>query len=340
MIGDVLLSSILTKRIKSVVPESIIDYVVNENTVAVLENNPFIDNVIIYPHRNLSSLKDRLSLIEKLRKNRYDTVIDAYGTLWSMLTTYTSRAQKKIGYRKKLSSLFYTESVQKHKQQKYRCSLAIENRMKLLEPLDISFKYIQPTIYLTSDERLEASLQLRQASIDRSKCIIMVNVLGSSPQKTYPPTYMASLLDYVSSQIADVVFLFNYIPDQKTEAVSIYKKCAEKTQEKIKIDFYAKSLRSFLAVTSHCDCLIGNEGGAINMAKALGVRTYAIYAPPLKLKNWHDENQPDRYRAIHICQTDAAPDEEISNEELRDYKYYLDFRPELFQNDLVNFISK
>jgi heptosyltransferase-2 len=42
--------------------------------------------------------------------------------------------------------------------------------------------------------------------------------------------------------------------------------------EKAKEDFLpllGKNIREFTAIMNHCDMIIGNDGGAINMAKAL-----------------------------------------------------------------------
>ena len=46
MIGDVLLSSILCNSLRKAYPTAQIDYLVHENTVPVLENNPNIDTII------------------------------------------------------------------------------------------------------------------------------------------------------------------------------------------------------------------------------------------------------------------------------------------------------
>ena len=48
MIGDVLISTILCENIKKKHPNCTIDFIANQNTLAVLENNPFIDNIIIF----------------------------------------------------------------------------------------------------------------------------------------------------------------------------------------------------------------------------------------------------------------------------------------------------
>jgi heptosyltransferase-2 len=58
--------------------------------------------------------------------------------------------------------------------------------------------------------------------------------------------------------------------------------CKPATQKNVFFEVFGKSLREFMAITSHCDALIGNEGGAVNMAKALDIPTFSIFSPQIK----------------------------------------------------------
>jgi hypothetical protein len=51
------------------------------------------------------------------------------------------------------------------------------------------------------------------------------------------------------------------MPFQKELAHSLLKLCNQETQNKIFFNIYESDLREFLALTSHCKALIGNEGG-------------------------------------------------------------------------------
>ena len=88
---------------------------------------------------------------------------------------------------------------------------------------------------------------------------------------------MAEVIDTIVNETKSEI-LFNYIPNQITEAETVFKLCKLETQHHIKFNVFGKSLREFLAITYHCNALIGNEGGAINMAKALNIKTFAIFS--------------------------------------------------------------
>ena len=47
MIGDVLITSVIFEELKQKFPKAELHFIVNKNTTPVLENNPFIDKIII-----------------------------------------------------------------------------------------------------------------------------------------------------------------------------------------------------------------------------------------------------------------------------------------------------
>ena len=56
MIGDVLLTSLLCENIKKAFPNATVDYLINTNTLPVLENNPYIDEKIIFNEKENKGL--------------------------------------------------------------------------------------------------------------------------------------------------------------------------------------------------------------------------------------------------------------------------------------------
>jgi heptosyltransferase-2 len=128
----------------------------------------------------------------------------------------------------------------------------------------------------------------------------MLNVLGSSEDKTYPLHYFAELTDTIVKHTPHAQLLFNYIPSQLESANAIYDKCKPETQQQIFFDLYGNSLREFIILTSFCTALIGNEGGAVNMAKAVNVPTFAIFSPWVRTETWAIEKEHTTNKAIHL----------------------------------------
>ncbi len=337
MIGDVLTSTILFEELKDKHPISELHYLINENTEAVVKNNPFIDKVKIVSKKSLKDSLKFYSLIKNLRSEHYEIIIDAYGKMSSLSICLAINSSKKIGYHKSYTRFFYTHPVKRIKSPENQNSLAIENRLRLLLPLNMEFSQILPKIYLSDIEKDEASNFLKSNGIDLDKPLFMVSVLGSNPKKSYPSHFMAELLDFICHTI-DCQILFNYIPSQTGDVMKIFDQCNEHTKASIKLDVYAKSLRSFMAITTFCDAMIGNEGGAINMAKALDIPTFTIFNPHLNKRNWFGKVEENKHMAIQLRDYVAMTPLEIKKAKKNPKPFYLKLKPELVTPKLEKFL--
>ena len=135
MIGDVLLSSLICKNLKIWNPTIKIDFVANNHTLGVLENNPYIDNIIVFKDTYKNDKLGLIKFIKSFRNKRYDYVIDAYGKLESILLTIFTPAKIKIGYSKFYTDCIYNMPIKRIKSSNQKLQLSILHRLQLLEPI-------------------------------------------------------------------------------------------------------------------------------------------------------------------------------------------------------------
>lgn len=339
MIGDVLASTVICEGLKSVFPSCAVHFVANHNTLLVLAHHPFIDRVIIFKKKYRSSKMEFYRFLRSIQSESYFAVIDAYGKLESNLITLFSRATLKVSHPKWYTKWIYSHTVEENLDPDGKFPSALQNRLRLLKPIIGEQAHLQvyPKIYLTAEETDTAKNTTDTLRETTYQSLIMVGILGSSPIKTYPAQYMADILDFIC-QRTDAKLIFNYIPNQKQEALAIYHQCKKETRARIAIDFYAESLRGFLAILNQCDALIGNEGGAVNMAKALDIPTFCVFSPFIVKGAWHAANSK-KHVGIHL--KDYRP-EVFENRNKKSIKknieaLYTSFEPELFKKDLARF---
>lgn len=337
MIGDVLASSIICNALKEEYPCARIDYLVNSFTTPVVENNPNIDNIIAFEDKYRESKAEFFKFLKKVRKTGYDVVIDAYGKWESGLITSYSGAKTRIGFKKWYTSFFYNKTVEPDKTV---AGSALYHRMQLTEALTgkkhpIAF----PKIYLSQEEKANAAALL-SGKTECGKPVIMISVLGSDDIKSLPSAEMAKVIDDVAAN-TDAVLLFNYLPSQADKAREIYRLCTKTTQGKILFDLYVKDLRGFIAVLSQCSALIGNEGGAVNMAKAVGVPTFTIFSPWINKNSWNMLTESIEHKAVHL--QDYYPeiygDKHPKEFKEKSLELYESLKLELFKDEL-NFFLK
>ncbi len=321
--GDILVSSTILPLLKNKFPDAEISFLLEEKHQQILYGNPYADQLIFWDDKNF------IRMIQNIRQQKFDIVIDLYSKIDTGLLTLFSGAKKRIGFFKNYTQLFYTHPVKRRKTAlSESMTSGIEHRLQLLEPLAIKFHEIFPKTYIMDKELENAKSILARNGLASDDNLIMISTFGSTDEKTYPLEYMAQLLDYIVAYKRDSKILCNYLPSQKDLFLQIINMVSPNTRKAIVKDFDTKNLREFAAVTSFCKCLIGNEGGATNLSKSLSIPTFTIFAPHIELKGWAWTSNPKMDRFLHLH--DFVP--ESTN--------YSDFEPELFENQLKDFLNQ
>lgn len=300
-IGDVLLSSIIANNIKKKFPRSEVTFFTYDYASAVLENNPYIDRIITVKAEELKKISNLLIQVKSIRRYGYDIIFDPYSKFQSRIICLFSNAQYRIGFKRKNKTLklpFYTHPVNFLDNASKKCGKAIEDRVNIVTSIfPLEDPNYTPKVYL-KDEELSYELP---STMERP--VVMVGILGSTPQKSMPHNYMVEIIDFITTNF-DVTVLFNYAPHQENIALEIYEACKDKS--KINMDMYESSVRGFLKLLNKCAVLVANEGGSVHMAKALDIPTFTIYSPYILKEHWASFEDGKKHDSIHLL--DFFPD--------------------------------
>jgi heptosyltransferase-2 len=339
-IGDVLIASVIANNFKRKYPHSEVHFMAYEFATGVLEENPNIDKIIPLNEKKLKKIGNLIALIRQVRKEKYDIIFDPYSKTQSRLICKFGGAKQTIGHksRKKFGNWnFYTHPTEGLKTSTKFCGKAIEDRVHLIEfagdfePIDY-----EPKLFLSKAEKNEDWLKKYS-----DKKVIMLGVLGSTPQKSMPFEYVAKMIDFIA-QNYDVYILFNYSPHQKKDALAIYELCEFK--KNIILDVYAPSIRDFIKLMYQCDVLVANEGGTVHIAKALQKPTFTIFSPYVNKSHWASFEDGIKHHSIHLL--DKKPElfsnfsyEERKQIEQNPKEFYLQLTPEIIIPDLDKFLK-
>lgn len=342
MIGDVLTCSILFEILRKEFPHAQLDYLINTHTYPVVKNNPFVDNFILFEAKQGTSFKTLRAFGKRIEEAKYDVIIDSYSKISSNIFSYYSKAETRITFQKWYSNFLYTNTSARQYKATTIAGLAIENRLSLLEPiLKKPATPLPPKIYLTVEEKEKAKSYLIENGIDLSRPIYMISILGSGPLKTYPKDYMAQLLDWLAQALPNGQILFNYLPKQLAEVQATYSLCQKNTQDKVRLNIYGESLRDFMAITSFCDAVIGNEGGAINIGKALSRKTFSVFSPWIEQENWTVFEDGINTTSVHLKDFHPELYTGILEKKLKkqSLELYKKLKPALFEEKYKNFLE-
>lgn len=339
-IGDVLISSVIANNYKAKYPDSVIHLMAYDFTHGVIQNNPNIDRIISINEKELKKFKNLLRKIREVQKEKYDIIFDPYSKLQSRLICKFGGAKQTVGHksRKKIGNLgYYTHPVDILKVKSQPCGKAIEDRIHLLQQVD-TFEHInyEPKIFLTEQEQA-FTVPLKY----QDKPIIMLGVLGSTPQKSMPYEYVAQVVDYIASNFYCYI-LFNYSPNQKSEADTIYNLCEHKTT--IILDVYAPSIRDFAVLMNQCAVLVSNEGGTVHIAKALNKPTFTIFSPYVNKDDWSSFEDGKFHKSVHLLDFVPNAISELTYEKYKEIEknpreLYLQLTPEMIISELKSFLE-
>jgi heptosyltransferase-2 len=248
-----------------------------------------------------------------------------------------SGAGYRIGFKRKHKTLklpFYTHPINFLDQSSKPCGKALEDRVNIIDTVfPIEKPDYVPKLFLTDVEK-----QYNKPD-HLKRPVIMLGILGSTPQKSMPYDYVADLVNYITKNHKASI-LFNYAPHQKVEALKIYEQCADKNH--IHLDIYEDSVRGFIKLMNKCDLLIANEGGSVHMAKALNKPTFTIYSPYILKDHWASFEDGTMHESIHLLEEKPnlypADREQRKAIEKNPTQLYRELTPEMIINKLDAFL--
>lgn len=110
-IGDVILATALVEELAEIFPESKIDFLLRKGNEKLLDNNPNINEVIIW-HKANGKNKNLFRTLKTIRSNKYDLLINLQRFLSTGILAVFSKAKVKLGFKKNPLSFFYTKSYE------------------------------------------------------------------------------------------------------------------------------------------------------------------------------------------------------------------------------------
>ncbi len=109
-IGDVILATPVISELKRIYPESKIDFLLRKGNESLLDNNPFLNEVLIFDKKN-QKFKKIFDLIRRIRSTNYDAVINLQRFASSGIITAFSGAKIRIGFEKNPFSVLFSKKI-------------------------------------------------------------------------------------------------------------------------------------------------------------------------------------------------------------------------------------
>jgi lipopolysaccharide heptosyltransferase II len=262
-IGDIVLSTIVIDSLLAHFKNVKIDYLVEKFAVDVLLNNPMINNIISFDKSDFI-----LKTILKVRKEKYDLIIDLWSNPKTAQITFFSGAKYRIGYEYRGRKFAYNIFGTKDR----GISHSALHNLELLKVIGI--KIISKRIHYYTDKQDEIFAEnfFNQNNLNK-KIIVGIIPSGGWESKRCPKEKWVEILNKIISQL-DCKILVLWGPGDYLDAAYINNQLKNDTILSPKTN-----LNQIAALIKKCSLIIANDSGPMHIASALNVPTLGLFGP-------------------------------------------------------------
>ena len=263
-VGDVLLSTIVTKNLRLAYPLAQIHYLTERPSLDVLKGNPFVDDVLVYDRETMSGP----ALIRAVRHGRYDVVIDLFGNPRTALLTRLSGARQRVGFRFRGRTYAYNIVVEPRGNMVHNT----EFNLDALGALGVAIQ--DRSIYFSFDDGDARYVEsFLPPGFARGSFVVCINSGGGWYTKRWGLERFAALADTLVEEYGARIVL-PWGPGQLPEAEEIRKAMTR--------DAFippATTLCQLGALLKRCSIVVSNDSGPMHIAAAVGTPVLGIYGP-------------------------------------------------------------
>lgn len=265
-IGDVMLCEPVLQILKYNFPDAKIDVLAQARCAPVLENNPYVNEVVIYDN------KHPVKSIFEVRKRKYHWVIDYLSNPRSAMICALSGARMRIGNEKNFHKFYAYNFCFRYPQEViYNPDL----KLNVLRQLGLKWPDEHAPLakyYLNDEQRAWAKKFSGNLRTRENQKLFAFYVTPKAITKKWPDQHFQELARLLHSQY-DARIIVLYGPGEFEAA----QKVTQNMPPYITLAPKTNNLYQFFALLSALDLLVGCCGGTKHMALAVGVPTVTIH---------------------------------------------------------------
>jgi heptosyltransferase-1 len=286
-VGDVIRTLPAVKALKDYYPSSHIAWVVEEPSKALIESQPEIDEVILFPRKRWTdgirstrkiwtTLGEVLGFVRDLRRREFDTVLDFHGILKSGLLSFFSGASMRIGFDQRSSKEgnFFFSNI-RVKLQKERVS-RYQRNFSLLKGIGLEVNGFKQGLHIPKKDQEYVESFFNRLLIPAKSLLIAIHP-GTSSKTSYKrwmPNQYSQLADRLVHELGASV-IFTWGPKELKWVEDIQKKMEEASI----LAPETESLTRLGEVYRRCRLYVGGDTGPTHIASFMRIPAVVIYGP-------------------------------------------------------------
>lgn len=269
-IGDVLLSTPVIYALRQKFPHAFISIMVAPYALDIVEDNLYLDEVIIYDKDGKhKSWWRSFKFSRRLKKKKFDLAIILHPTNRMHLVTFLAGIPQRLGYNRKLG--FLLNLRKKHTKQEGSRHEA-EYNLDLLSDLGIIGNPQDLFMPIRRESEQYVEELFRKEGIRKIDKILAINPGSSCPSKIWPQENFVQVAEKLSG-----LYNFKILILAGPKEMYLADKLAREIKAKV-INLAGKTSISQLAsILKRCTLFISNDSGPVHVASALGTPVISIF---------------------------------------------------------------
>ena len=270
-VGDAIMTTPVIRGIRLNFPKARISILAKPWVVPVYENNPYIDDIIVYQNQTRHKKGiGTLRLSKDLKTYNFDFAVLMQNAFEAALISFLAGIPERLGYNTDARGLLLSRCVKLDPALKKRH--LIDYYIGILKGAGLEDDGRQIELYITQNEKKEATKILQEHLVDLKKPVIGINpgATGGTAKRWFPERY-ANLAKQLAEALGVKIVLFGGPGDEKL---------GQQITEQAKgscINLAGKtSLRLAFALIENCSLFITNDSGLMHAAAALQINQIAI----------------------------------------------------------------
>lgn len=298
-LGDTIVATPFLKRLKEAAPQAEITLLSGPLMPTLLQGIPYISHILSFDPKDKTSPGKRMrlrQLVGDLRDRRFDAAFLLNRSLHSAFVAWRAHIPHRIGFNTEYRGPLLTTRVAYDWGKTDR-----ECAFDLLRALGVQPAPALPELWVSNQEREEAASLLSAQGVPPNSLLVGMQPGAHDPQvREWGAAKFAAAADALFRKRGAQVVLLG---SREERAVS--EQVASAMKSKPIVLTGETNLRQALAIISRCSLWIGNDGGLLHAAVALGPATVGIFGPTKAARWGYDA---PRHRTITVLPEKPASD--------------------------------
>ena len=266
-LGDVVLSTPVLPLLRKRFPEAKMTFLVNPGTEVVLQGNPNLDEVWVLPRK---PWWQQFRFIKRMRDAKFDIVIDLTDGDRSAFLAWVTGAPVRLGYNRdrRWRGKFYSQVLPSA----YGSMHMVEYHQQALAFLGINESVGEPEVYICSEVGQQDDEVLGDFSA-KDQPLVLLHPTARYVFKAWPLEHFAAVADWLSEQGIRIALIGSQ------REILIGQQIMNLTKHK-PVNMMGKTrLSQLAALMRQSHLFIGNDGGPMHIAAAVGCPVLGLFGP-------------------------------------------------------------